>query len=232
LARAALVSLGTGAVGLTPGCTLLPQDRSGGTLADDASSESGIDTSDDSGLVGTFYGSISGLIEDDSGSLVAAYGSISGMTVESQCTTVQDCRDMTQPTDTVCCVQEQCLFGANAMSVSCLDPEVQTIRASNYEQSCLADSDCIAIAEGNFCVPGASNCPNAAINKAGHGQYQSDVANTNAAFCSAPSSCGAALVCGASAGPWCLNGTCELQTCPPADAGSDGPTSGGEQADD
>jgi len=206
LARAALVTLGAGTVAVAPGCTLLPKDH--GAL--DASADGDLLEDDDSGLVGTFYGSISGMID--------------------QCTTVQDCQ--TVANDAVCCVQERCLAGASAMNVSCPDPEVQLIKASNYDQSCVADSDCVAVAAGNFCIPGAGNCANAAINKSAQTRYQSDVANTNAAFCSAPGNC-ATFACGTSPGPWCLNGTCEIDTCPPDDAGTDGPYPGdGEEAGD
>jgi hypothetical protein len=219
--RAALMSFGAGVAGLTPGCTLFPKDRSEGTVAPvDAS----FSAPDGEGII-IGVGGGTGVFAADAASLVAPYG----IAPQAQCTTVQDCQDLITPIEAVCCVQEQCLFGTGATGVSCLDPQVQTIQASNYDQSCDADTDCIAVAEGNFCVPGAANCPSAAISKSAQPRYQSDVANTNAAFCSAPSSCDASS-CGTSMGPSCVKGTCEL-TCPPGGAGTDGGYPGGDEED-
>jgi hypothetical protein len=203
LARAALVSLGTGAIALTPSCGSLPKDESGGIAPIDASADSGVETE--------FF---------DGGGVFAAYG---GPVLPSDlnCTTVQDCTTAF-PDVAVCCVQELCVSEANTLSVACADPLVQMIQASNYDQSCDADTDCVAVAEGNFCVPGANNCPSAAIGKGAKSKYLSDVANTNAAFCLAPSTCGVPLTCAGSTGPWCLHGTCEMATCP-RDAGPDAP---------
>jgi len=173
------MSFGAGVAGLTPGCTLFPKDRSEGTVAPvDAS----FSAPDGEGII-IGVGGGTGVFAADAASLVAPYG----IAPQAQCTTVQDCQ--TVANDAVCCVQERCLAGASAMNVSCPDPEVQLIKASNYDQSCVADSDCVAVAVGNFCIPGAGNCANAAINKSAQTRYQSDVANTNAAFCSAPGNC-------------------------------------------
>jgi len=222
------MSFGAGVAGLTPGCSLFPKDRSEGTVAPvDAS----VSAADGEGFGGGGGGGTGMFVADDGGLLASAYGlpPYGLPPMSTQCTTLQDCQNGATATEAVCCVQEQCLFGTAAMGVSCLDPQVQTIQASNYDQSCDADTDCIAVAEGNFCVPGAANCPSAAISKNAQAQYQSDVANTNAAFCSAPSSCDASSCC-TSMGPSCVKGTCEL-TCAPDDAGPDGPYRGDEDED-
>ena len=221
------MSFGAGVAGLTPGCALFPKDRSEGTVAPVDASSSGADADG----IGNGGGSTGLFMADDGGLFASAYGlpPYGLPPAPTQCTTVQDCQDLVTATEAVCCVEEQCLVGTAAMGVSCLDPQVQMIQASSYDQSCDADTDCIAIAEGDFCVPGAANCPSAAISKSAQAQYQSDVANTNAAFCSAPSSCDASS-CGTSLGPSCVKGTCEL-TCLPRDAGPDGPSPGGEYED-
>jgi hypothetical protein len=206
LARAALFSLGTTTVAFAPGCALVPQDKSEGPNMElqpfppDATAGEG----DASLLGGTFYGSAIAMEE---------------------CTTVEDCSSgaIVQGASGLpfCCFLETCLVGTSTSAVGCADPQVQQISAANYDQTCDADTDCVAVAEGDFCVPGAGNCPNAAINKGALGRYQSDIANTNAAFCRAPGSCGVGTACGNSVGPWCLNGTCETTTCPPDGVATD-----------
>jgi hypothetical protein len=205
LARAALFSLGTTSVAFAPGCALVPQDKNEGP-ATDAQPEPIDATTGDAMLLG------GGVL----------YGSAVGMSFGT-CKTVDDCAMIASAAGAgegaFCCVDEQCLLGASASAVACADPAAQQISAANYDQACDADTDCVAIAEGDFCTFGVANCPNAAINKASLSKYQSDVANTNAAFCRAPGSCGVGVVCGDSLGPWCLNGMCETTICPP-DAGA------------
>lgn len=43
------------------------------------------------------------------------------------------------------------------------------IRASDYNQSCIADADCVLIDEGSSCC---TSCGNAAINKSDQAKYQ------------------------------------------------------------
>jgi hypothetical protein len=107
-----------------------------------------------------------------------------------------------------CCIDRTCVYGQSAVdAVPCTDADVQLIQASNYDQSCQTDSDCVAVAEGNFCYAGAPNCPSAAISKSAYAQYQADVAKTNAAICEAASSCVAEF------GPCCQNGVCQTYDC-------------------
>jgi hypothetical protein len=73
------------------------------------------------------------------------------------------------------------------------------IRASDYDQSCTTDSDCMAVTEGNSCRP-CFACPNAAINGRDLDRYQSDVAAAttvvNTCDCFAPLACCHAGRCG------------------------------------
>jgi hypothetical protein len=126
------------------------------------------------------------------------------------CAVPQDCIDFSsiginQPL-AACCINNACIYGQAAFdAVHCTDADVQLILASNYDQSCQTDSDCIGVGEGNFCIPGARNCPSsAAINRSAYSQYQADVAKTNASICSAVSSCGGGF------GPCCRHGFCQM----------------------
>src|SRR6516164_2120078 len=42
---------------------------------------------------------------------------------------------------------------------ACADASVKLIQASDYDQSCTADTDCQLIFEGNACIPCAFICP-------------------------------------------------------------------------
>jgi hypothetical protein len=122
-----------------------------------------------------------------------------------------------------CCTQGACIFGEAANSSSCGNPDAQFIQASDYDQSCATDSDCVPIAAGDFCHPNPG-CSNAAINKSALARYQADIAKTYGA-----GSCTALSSCGFSQGPCCRQGTCLMNlacaaipadTLPPcADAG-------------
>jgi len=123
------------------------------------------------------------------------------------CASPQDCIDFSVGPAVSCCINKACIYGQAAIdAVPCTDADVQIILASNYDQSCQADSDCVAAAEGNFCIAGAGNCPSSAINKSAYSQFQADVAKTNASICRAVSSCGAEF------GPCCRNGLCQMGT--------------------
>ncbi len=86
---------------------------------------------------------------------------------------------------------------------TCTDANIQLIQASNYDQSCKTDSDCIAVGEGNACYPCVIECTNAAINVGAHARYLSDVAKTSAA-----SQTGGFCGCPAEFFPCCRGGTC------------------------
>jgi hypothetical protein len=99
----------------------------------------------------------------------------------------------------------------------CTDPN---ILASNYDQSCANDLDCVAIAEGNPCAPCAFACFNsAAISASAMPKYTSDIANTPAVLAAADGGCapgrdGGCPIGGgilpANWGPFCCGGTCHV----------------------
>jgi hypothetical protein len=76
------------------------------------------------------------------------------------------------------------------------------ISASDYDQSCEKDSDCIGIGEGDGC---GCLCQNAAINVAHHATWLEDVKRTPGFS--------AMLVCNcpATSAPRCSHGTCVLR---------------------
>ncbi len=134
------------------------------------------------------------------------------------CAIPQDCIDFSVGPAVSCCINKACIYGQAAIdAVPCTDADVQLILASNYDQSCQTDSDCVAAGEGNFCIAGEGNCPSAAINKSAYSQYQADVAKTNASICRGVSSCGA------ESGPCCRRGLCEMgiECSDSSDASSD-----------
>jgi hypothetical protein len=132
----------------------------------------------------------------------------------------------------------QCLVGAvcGAISVAdcaggavcCLDvicaPDAQydiPPQGSSYDQSCTADSDCVAVGFGNACLVCEIGCvANAAISKSAEAQYRSDVAKTpaNGVDCGCPEEL--------PGGPCCIGGMCQfgsrcLATDAAADTGAD-----------
>jgi hypothetical protein len=96
-----------------------------------------------------------------------------------------------------CCIDHVC---TGNVPKTCPDGSSRPIKASNYDQSCKTDMDCVVINEGNACS-GISNCGAAAINRSAYAQYQSDIANRP---CASVSSCGRT-----GAGPCCRNGQCQ-----------------------
>jgi hypothetical protein len=143
------------------------------------------------------------------------------------CTSVNDCR--LAPYPMVCCLDKVCAFSDGETSlVDCTDANAQLIEASSYDQSCTADTDCVAVSEGNACHPGFLNCPNAAISVSAHARYNADVAMTNAAICIWEGDC--AL----SGGPCCRGSRCQMgASClsgSQADAAAEASTDGGADA--
>jgi hypothetical protein len=122
----------------------------------------------------------------------------------------------------VCCVANACILHPPN---DCTDANVQLIQASNYDQSCKTDSDCVAVAEGNGCYPGAFNCPYTAISMGAYAQYKSDIAKTQAALCYVASGCALLF------GPCCIGGTCRYGSpcaspLPTGDAAADATEAG------
>ncbi len=97
----------------------------------------------------------------------------------------------------LCCTDHNCTIDEPD---ACADGSERPILASNYDQSCTTDTDCMAIGEGNACSL-VGPCPSAAINKGAYSQYQSDVAQTP---------CYGLSGCPSGSGPCCRHGTCGL----------------------
>jgi hypothetical protein len=104
------------------------------------------------------------------------------------------------------------------------------IVASNYDQSCTVDKDCVAIAEGNVCDPCVfDGMLNAAINASAEAKYNSDIGGTPGAAGIGGAGCttgGGAVSGNSNWGPFCCSGTCHVGSqCPntaaAVDAGAD-----------
>src|SRR5580658_820236 len=80
------------------------------------------------------------------------------------------------------------------------------ISASNYDQSCNVDSDCVEISSGDYCSATFCQCGGSVINVGALAQFKADVSKT-------PIGSGALMgtVCGCSvpAGPCCRQGMCK-----------------------
>ena len=135
------------------------------------------------------------------------------------CATAQDCLGLpvtiTNGEAVTCCINQTCIFGqaANdaAAALSCADAAAQLIQAASYDQSCETDSDCIAVAEGDFCFIGNPSCTSATISKSAYSRYQADVSKTNVAICRQESSC--PCFPGRNCpGPCCRGGLCRVGT--------------------
>lgn len=113
----------------------------------------------------------------------------------SSCSAVgsQDCNPNRNPGGAFCCLDQP----------ECTDANVQFIRASDYDQSCNTDSDCVPVGEGNACYPCVIACTTAAIRVTAKAQYSKDVAETTGAHAGA-SRCH----CPSETGPCCVAGKC------------------------
>ncbi len=145
----------------------------------------------------------SGAVES---SPVSACAAVGGECVWKVCSAIgsQDCG----PGEGQCC-----LDAVNA-STCATDGAVPTILASNYDGTCMVDSDCVAAGVGNPC---GSPCEvfcrlNAAINRSSLAQYNADVARIPATF--------GGCFCPVSAPPCCNFGTCGLGCPVGGDAGT------------
>jgi hypothetical protein len=103
---------------------------------------------------------------------------------------------------------EDCASGdASKAATCCLDPlfaacnagKNTPIKASNYEQNCNVDADCIAIGEGDGCNCEV-NCQNAAINGGDVEAWRLDLAKTPAHFLTCH--------CPAATAPCCVDHVC------------------------
>src|SRR5580698_9230225 len=132
------------------------------------------------------------------------------------------------PTAGQCDAGAVCAEACDPGGICCLrvicaaDASIQPILATNYDQSCTADSDCVAEGFGDPCTE-CLNCASGAINEKSVPQYGTDVAK-------APR--GAICFCAfGPAGPCCVDGICQVgrecsnavPTDAAADRGVDGP---------
>jgi hypothetical protein len=88
------------------------------------------------------------------------------------------------------------------------------IRASDYDQSCAMDSDCVEVTEGNSCVVGGCGCGGVAINRCALPRYQADLEASGVQFvetCNCPADFGACC-----RGGRCVDNFCCLNACPDA----------------
>jgi hypothetical protein len=91
-------------------------------------------------------------------------------------------------------------------TTACTDANVELIQASNYDQSCTVDSDCVSIAVGDACYPCLVICQvGGAINRGALSSYQSDISKTIGAGETSGVQCG----CPSWPGPCCRGGICQ-----------------------
>lgn len=97
-----------------------------------------------------------------------------------------------------------------------LASDLCTVRAADYDQSCSADSDCVAVGEGNACEPTCVFAcrANSAINTRDLDRYQTDLMRTPAGRL--PTSC----QCPAGSTVRCIQSLCSVsqdaKVSPPA----------------
>jgi hypothetical protein len=75
-----------------------------------------------------------------------------------------------------------------------------SIVASNYDQSCAVDSDCVAVAQGDVCADSLCWCPSQAINQRALSQYETDVGGRVRNVCD----------CALLGVPRCVAATCQI----------------------
>jgi hypothetical protein len=114
------------------------------------------------------------------------------------CSTPRDC-PMHLGAQVYCCTENTC--GVDVPD-ACADGSGRPIQASDYDQTCATDMDCVAIAEGNACSI-ISPCPTAAINKGALARYQSDIVQTP---------CFELSGCLSGGDPCCRRGSCQMNT--------------------
>jgi len=102
---------------------------------------------------------------------------------------------------------------------ACTDANIELIQASSYDQTCSADTDCVAIAVGDACYPCIIICASGgAINRSAMASYESDVSKTIGGGETSNVQCG----CPAAFFPCCRGGTCQANCQNPiGDAGAD-----------
>lgn len=109
------------------------------------------------------------------------------------------------PAGAVCCLRVLCAA----------DATVQLVQASDYRQSCTADSDCVEVYVGNACTCALTcRAEPAAINMGALPQYTADVAKLPRVFCGCPPPpppCADETYRGPAQ---CVGGMCQFTPCP------------------
>lgn len=103
------------------------------------------------------------------------------------------------------------LAGCALVSAACRGDECAVVLASDYDQSCAVDSDCVAVGEVASCPAEAcDSCTTAAVNKSAAATYTTAFQR---ALASAPT--GPACGCPCESGAVCRGGTCQAAYCAP-----------------
>jgi hypothetical protein len=90
-------------------------------------------------------------------------------------------------------------------------PACTTVVASDYDQSCAVDTDCVAVGEVTQCPASpCDGCPSEAINASAMAKYETAIAPD---FASEPS--GQHCSCPCEGGAVCRNGKCQAAFCSP-----------------
>jgi hypothetical protein len=156
------------------------------------------------------YGSTSCSPSPALGSTCAAAGGTCDLggagCVKEAASSAQDCNtNPPNPGGGVCCLefQEGGIPGAT--------PTCSPVLASDYDQSCTVDTDCVAVGEISSCpASGCDGCTTEAVNKSVMAQYTAAFAQ---AFASGPS--GPGCNCPCESGAVCRGGKCQAAFCGP-----------------
>ena len=108
------------------------------------------------------------------------------------------------------CLESKCTFSAITPRDAGPDSAKEgggcvDIEPSSFDQSCKADSDCVAIGSGDFCPLYECACPNAAINADGQTRYEQELS-------SVPRASGAGCECPALGSARCVQSKCAFVT--------------------
>jgi hypothetical protein len=141
----------------------------------------------------------------------------------------QDCNPDRNPGGAYCCLAEMDAAlrqgpeegapadaGTATDASTCMDA---MIAATDYDQTCAVDSDCVGVGVGNACFVCEIGCMNSAIGKSAEAKYRSDVAKSPANG----ADCGCAAF---PPGPCCVGGKCQVgspcvRAIPAVDAAAD-----------
>jgi hypothetical protein len=106
----------------------------------------------------------------------------------------QDCNPTRNPGGAVCCL--------DGPKVCDEDGGVANIASADYDRSCSVDTDCVAVSEGNVCLPCLRMCPAGVVNQKVVQQYRSDLAQLSDPDPEVECHCPAEFV------PCCIAGQC------------------------